>query len=270
MQKSKNMKIKNLLLTTAAVMLVTGIACAQKEFKVPVQNSKDGKLTLIEFSGDVPIEGYSGNEIIISGNERKPDNSERAKGLKAIYPAGDDNTGIALFMEKSGNQVTFRCLLPVTYGQGNYKIKVPDNFKIEVENECAKGRKVTVKNLKNEIEIKNCMDVELKNITGPVVVSTISGDVNVVFTELNVDKPLSLASISGDIDITLPAKAGVDVDMSSMNGSIYSDFDFPTKKDDKDLKKVGGGGGVKNELNGGGVSLKVTNISGNIYLRKGK
>src|SRR4030095_13412690 len=143
--KNKNMKIKNHLLTLGLVLFMTNIATAQKEFKVPVQNSKDGKLTLIEFSGDVPIEGYSGNEIIITGEPRKPDNSERAKGLKPIYPGGDDNTGIALYMEKSGNQVTFRCLLPITHGQGDYKIKVPENFKIEAENECAKGRKGTGK-----------------------------------------------------------------------------------------------------------------------------
>ncbi|HJS55566.1 MAG TPA: DUF4097 family beta strand repeat-containing protein [Chitinophagaceae bacterium] len=264
------MKIKNHLLALIVVMLGTTIASAQQEFKLPVQNSKDGKLTLIEFSGDLPIEGYSGNEIIITGEARKPDNSTRAKGLKPIYPGGEDNTGIALFMEKSGNQVSFRCLLPITHGQGNYKIKVPDNFKIEVDNECAKGRKVDVRNLKNEIEIKNCMGIDLRNVTGPMVLSTIAGDVNVVFTELNVDKPLSLASVSGDIDITLPAKVGVDVEMSTITGAIYSDFDFPAKEGEKNLKKVGGGGGVKSALNGGGVSIKITNVSGNIYLRKGK
>jgi len=264
------MKIKNHLLTFAAALLLSTMAFAQKEFKVSVQNSKEGKLTLLDFSGDLPIEGYSGSEIIITGESRKPDNSERAKGLKPIYPGGEDNTGIALYMEKNGNQVTFRCLLPITHGQGDYRIKVPDNFKIEVENECAKGRSVEVKNLKNEIEIKNCHGIELKNVTGPVVLSTISGDVDVVFTELNVDKPLSFASVSGDIDITLPAKVGVDVEMNTVTGAIYSDFDFPTKEGDKNLKKIGGGGGVKSELNGGGVRLKVTNVSGNIYLRKGK
>jgi len=264
------MKIKNHLIALGIGLLLTTVAFAQKEFKVSVQNSKDGKLTLTDFSGDLPIEGYSGNEIIIVGEARKPDNSERAKGLKPIYPGGEDNTGIALYMEKNGNQVTFRCLLPITHGQGNYKIRVPDNFKIEVENECAKGRKVEVKNLKNEIEIKNCMDVELKNVTGPVVLSTISGDVDVAFTELNVDKPLSFASVSGDIDITLPAKAGVNVEMNTITGAIYSDFDFPSEGSEKNLKKIGGGGGVKSALNGGGVKLKITNVSGNIYLRKGK
>jgi lia operon protein LiaG len=258
------MKIKNQLLALGlALFSITATA----QYKVQVQNSKEGKLTLTEFSGDLPIEGYSGNEIIIESDlQKKTESNDRAKGLKPIYPGGTDNTGIGLSVEKNGNQVTIRCLLPITHSRGNYKIRVPDNFKLEVENECGKGGKVDIKNMKNEIEVKNCHDVTLKGITGPVVLSTISGDVDIVFTELNKDKSLSIASISGEIDITLPAKAPVDLEMNSMSGSMYTDFEIPT--DDGKMKKVGGGA-IKAALNGGGVNLKITSISGNIYLRKG-
>lgn len=266
-QKNKKMKLKQSMFAFAVAVLSIAGASAQ-EYKVSVQNSRDGKLTLSDFSGDIPIEGYSGNEIIIVKEGRSSDPSPRSKGLKAIYPGGEDNTGIALFMEKNGNQVSFKCLLPITHGQANYKIKVPDNFKLQVENDCAKGRKVEVLNMKNEIEIKNCHDIELKNVSGSVVLSTISGDVEVVFTEMNKEKTISLASISGEVDVTIPAKAAVDVELSSMTGTIYSDFDFPSEE--KNMKKVGGGGGVKAALNGGGGTVKLTSISGNIYLRKGK
>jgi len=259
------MKIKNRLLALC-VALFTITAVSAQEYKVQVQNTREGKLTLSEFSGDLPIEGYSGNEIIIEGNARKADNSERAKGLKPIYPGGTDNTGLGLSVEKNGNQVTIRCLLPITHSAGNYKIRVPDNFKVQVDNECGKGRKVSVRNVKNEVEIKNCHEVDVKGVSGPVVLSTISGDVNVVFTEIAKDKALSIASISGEIDITMPAKAGVTVEMKTMSGSIYTDFDFPA--DDKGLKKISAGS-IKAALNGGGPELKITNISGSIYLRKG-
>ena len=103
------------------------------------------------------------------------------------------------------------------------------------------------------------------SLTDQVVLSTINGTVNVTFSEISKDKPTSIASINGEIDVTLPAKSAVNLEMRNFQGGMYSDFDFPT--DDKQMKKVGGGT-VNARLNGGGVGLKMTNINGNIYLRK--
>jgi len=234
-----------------------------QEYKIPVQNVRDGKLTLNNFPGDLPIEGYNGSDIIITSS-RDSKLPARAKGLQAVYADGTDNTGLAVAVQKNGNQITLQCLLPITQS-ASYTIKVPDNFSILVNNECGRSGDVRVENTKGEIEITNCHDIHLKNVAGPLVLSTISGDVDVVFSGLSKDKPISLASISGDIDVTLPANAGVDIQMETISGSIYSDFDFPS--DEKKLKKIGGNS-IRSQLNGGGVSFKITNISGNIYLRK--
>jgi len=265
--KQKNMKARNYAVTLGLVLFITAASFAQ-DYKVGVQNTKEGRLTLIDFSGELTVEGYSGNEIIIT-SDRKPDNPQRAKGLKPVYSAGTDNTGIGLYVEKNGNQLTIRCLLPITQ-RANYKVRVPDNFRIQVESECGKGGSVTVENIKNEVEVKNCQDIDIKNVTGSLVLSTISGDVEISLTDLTKDKALSFATISGEIDITIPAKAGVNLDMRTVTGAIYSDFEFPADDKEKNMKKIAGSGNVKAQLNGGGVDLKINNVSGNIYLRKGK
>ncbi|TKK65122.1 DUF4097 domain-containing protein [Ilyomonas limi] len=244
-------------------LLPISLTLQAQEYKIPVQNVKDGKLTLTNFSGDLPIEGYNGSDIIItSSRESKP--PARAKGLQAVYADGTDNTGLAVAVQKNGNQITLQCLLPITQS-ASYTIKVPDNFSVLVNNECGRSGDVRVENTKGEIEITNCHDIHLKNVAGPLVLSTISGNVDVVFGGLSKDKPISLASISGDIDVTLPANADVDIQMETISGGIYSDFDFPS--DEKKLKKIGGNS-IRSQLNGGGVSFKITNVSGNIYLRK--
>ncbi|MFM9910955.1 MAG: DUF4097 family beta strand repeat-containing protein [Chitinophagaceae bacterium] len=258
------MKTRIYVYALALLLLSAGKSNAQ-DYKVAVQNSKEGKLTLLDFSGDIPVEGYSGSEIIISA-DRKFANPQRAKGLQPIYAAGTDNTGIGLFVEKNGNQLTIRCLLPITQ-RANYKLKVPDNFKLEIESECGKGGAVMIANMKNDIEVKNCHDIDLKNISGSIVVSTISGDVEITIAELSKEKPISLATISGEIDITIPAKAGVELEMKTVTGTIYSDFDFPS--DEKNMRRIAGST-VKTQLNGGGTDVKITNVSGNIYFRKGK
>jgi lia operon protein LiaG len=260
------MKKVNYLMAFAIFLLMSNVLHAQ-EYKIPVQNSKDGKLTLSDFMGDLPVEGYSGNEIIIStASDNEFVTPERAKGLKPIYSIGTDNTGLGLEVEKNGNQVTVQCLLPITK-RGEYKIKVPDNFGLKIESGCERSNNIDIQNMKNEIEIKNCQSINLKNVTGPLVLSTISGDIDIVYSNISTDKPVYINSVSGEIDVTLPAKTAVNIEMKTISGVMYSDFDFPT---DKNSMKQIAGATVKYPLNGGGVDFKIIAVSGNIYLRKGK
>jgi len=234
-----------------------------QEYKATVENSRDAKLILKDFTGELPIEGYAGSEIVITGG---PDMTmpDRAKGLKPVYSGGPDNTGIGLNMEKSGNQISITCLLPFNK-RAEYRIKVPDNLYLKITSGCEYHNSVNISNMKNEVEVNICSGITVKNSTGPLVLSTINGEVDVVFNEISKDKPTSIASINGEIDVTLPAKSAVNLEMRNMQGGMYSDFDFPS--DDKQMKRVGGGA-VNARLNGGGVGLKVTSINGNIYLRK--
>lgn len=243
---------------------VTGRLSAQ-EYKVTVDNSKDGQITLEDFPGDMPVEGYSGNEIILTAESGDFDTPERAKGLKPVYGGGTDNTGIAVYMEKNGNNVSLRCLLPITR-RANYRIKVPENIALKIHQDCARAGKVRIQNMKNEVDYDGCSEVDLKNVTGPLVISTVNGGVNVVFSEISKDKPISIASVNGEVDVTIPAKAGVDLEMSNVNGKMYSDFDF--SQDKQNMRRVGGNS-VRATLNGGGTPLKLSGVNGNVYLRKG-
>jgi len=245
-------------------ILVTHRSSAQ-EYKVAIENTKDARLVLEDFNSDLPVEGYSGNEILVSTSSGKWETPDRAKGLKPVYGGGTDNTGIGLYMEKNGNKVTLRCLVPITKHSA-YRLKVPENIALSIHRGCERSGETIIQNMKGEVEFDGCHRIELKNVTGPLVVSTISGGVEVVFTTISKDKPISLASISGAVDVTLPANSAVDVEMSCISGGMYSDFDFPQEKND--LHRIGGND-VRGHLNGGGTSLKLHTISGNIYLRKG-
>lgn len=253
------------ILPFVIALFTAGIARAQ-DFKIQVDNSKEAKLVLDDFTGELPIEGYSGNEIVVTASSPgRFETPERAKGLKPIYGGGTDNTGIGVEMEKNGSRITLRCLLPFTRS-GNYKIKVPDYMALDIQRDCARTGTTTISNIKNEIDFSGCHDIELKNVTGPLVISTISGGVSVVFSELSKDKSISIASVSGEVDVTLPAKAGFNLEMGTVSGSMYSDFDLQTTKDD--MQRVGGGS-IRTNVNGGGVDVKLHTISGSVFLRKG-
>jgi lia operon protein LiaG len=258
------MKKRKFLFVLIAALSIGGLARAQ-EFKVQADNTKEARLTLDGFTDNLPIEGYSGTEVIVTTNSHDFEPNERTKGLKPIYASGVDNTGVGIAMEKSGNHISLRCLLPLNKGV-EYKIKVPENMALDITRDCAGGGETIISNTKNEIEFKGCHDISLKNVTGPLVISTISGSVNVTFTDISKDKSISIASVSGEVDVTLPAKAGFNLEMGTVSGNMYSDFDFPATNND--MRRVGGGN-IRAQLNGGGVDLKLHSISGNVYLRKG-
>jgi hypothetical protein len=257
----KTIKTKMFLLT---ILLSAGIAAGQ-EHKIPVQNTKEGKLILKNFTNDLPIEGYSGNEIIITSTSNDFSPPERAKGLRPIYPGGTDNSGLGLNVEKEGSVVTVICMLPIAK-RADYKIRVPDNLSIEIESGCERSSNISIVGMKNEIDIQACHGIDLKNVTGPLVLSTISGDIDIVFSNMTPDKPMSINAISGEIDITLPSKTAVNLDLKTIGGSFYSDFEFTQTKDN--LKRIGGNE-LGYALNGGGPKFSIATVSGNVYIRKG-
>lgn len=236
-----------------------------QEYRVTVQNNSDGKVVLNGFSGNLPVEGYAGNEILITSAAGKLSVPERAKGLTPIYPSGTDNSGIGVSVEKNGNTVTLTCLIPFTR-KTDFSVKIPDNLSLSIESGCENSSEISISNMKNEIDVNNCHDINLKNVTGPLVLSTIAGDITVMLNTLSSDKPFSINSVSGDVDVTLPAKTAVNVDLSSINGGFYSDFEVTVTN--KDLKRIGGNH-LNFSLNGGGFKFGISTVNGNIYLRKG-
>ena len=143
----------------------------------------------------MPIEGYNGTDIIITSTSEDLTPPAKAKGLKPMFPAGTDNTGMGLDVQKTDNLITITCLLPFTRG-GEYKIKVPENLSIEITSGCERNNDITIKNMKNEIDIKSCHNIELKNVTGPLVLSTISGNIDITYSNINSAKSSSVHSIA--------------------------------------------------------------------------
>lgn len=259
------MKTKRISILAIAVLLAACTAKAQ-EYKIQVQNNKEGKLILNNFRGEVSVTGYNGTDIVISTGEINTAPPERSKGLKPVYASGTDNTGLGLDVQKTGNQVAVVCLLPITRNS-DYQIKVPDNMAIEMAVGCESSGDILVKGMKNEIEIKSCHGITLEDVSGPLVLSNIAGNIDVKLSSIAANTPFSINSVSGEIDVTLPATAPVDLEMRTITGQFYSDFDFP--QPDKSLKKVGGNE-LKSALNGGGSKFTLATVSSNIYLRKGK
>lgn len=105
----------------------------------------------------------------------------------------------------------------------------------------------------HEIYIPEGADISVETINGNIVLSgNIAG--------------IRAHTISGYIDLALSPVRKADMKMSTISGTLYSNFEFPNSAGH--LRHVGGNA-LDTQLNGGGGKpIELETISGNIFLRK--
>ncbi len=214
---------------------------------------KSGTLVLNEMS-NLSLEGYNGNEVVITVTG-KPSVPEKAKGLSPVNSQGiQENTGLGIAVNKAGND-TYQ--IHQILSDGKYTIRIPNAIKVKVLNEGNGDSEIKIKNLNNDLEISTRnADINLENVSGPVLVNTIRGNVVGKFNQ-NVITPISIISMNGEVDISLPAAVKADLKLSSTHGNIYTDLPIEySKSEEKSESAVGFSTGGTSS--GGSTSISPT------------
>lgn len=261
--------MKKILIMMTFIGLINVSTAQPSEHTIKVQGNPQ-QMTLIvqNVQQDIDFVASDQGEIKITavGYKGLP---EKAKGLMPLSAAGPDNTGLGMNVTTTSDKITITGTHKATESV-TYRVSVPKNMRLSVDMNSWHGGNASFKGFTGEVEAKSQIGkLTFVDVTGPLVASTLNAEINVVFSSLNQSSPTSLASTSGDIDVTLPSSAKGNFKFATITGEVYTDlpFSFP---DDKGLKKALGGTSMTTALNGGGVSVDIKNISGNIYVRKSK
>ncbi len=201
---------------------------------------------------------------------------ERSEGLKKLgKKATAHENGIYLQIEQRGNELIISDdtdNMFVMVNNEKYEITIPNSLALKWStNECnSKNRPYFFSSnsselidFKGEVEITFTMNnIILKDVSGPVTVSTIGGNVTVEFNNTKPKKLYSIYSNNGFIDMKLPARSSVNIDASGEE--ILSDLDFDIVSE----KEINGAQQMNLKLGSGQVKMKLNAGYGNIYLRK--
>ena len=253
---------------------------------------------------DISVEAHTGNKLIIeaSGIEPTPD---RAKGLKPVFNAAEDNTKVGLYMKKEGSLMR----LQSTHSKGTikYKVKIPKNINLSIEGLNWDSGDISVSGLEGELEVQAKRgNITAKGSFKALVLHSVNGDIEVVCDKAP-SKASSITATSGFVDVTLPASTKATIKSKTYSGEMYSNFDidFVKKDTEQKAKKPKGtttitGTGYRNndnswggqassstsswgddcdcdfggnrnkigKINGGGVEITLKSTSNDIYLRK--
>lgn len=259
-----------LLIISVITMTLQGYAQVNSETdgsKTQVKTYKLAKTTgkLQINLGQATIEGHAGNEIIFSLETATKKEDDRAKGLRAINSLGlEDNTGLGINVTEKDGVIEVNQLKRTD--PPNIKILVPKNVIVSFTHQSVYGEKVLFKNMENEIEVSaNYNNIVLENVTGPVTVKSVHGNIDAIFSE-NVKGPLSIVSVHGHVDVTLPKSVKADLKMSTSYGEILVSPDFKI-----DIEKKGDmisyGDQANGKVNGGGINITLRSDHNKIYLR---
>lgn len=245
----------------AIVLFITiGQVKAQENY---TQSLQGVKTAVIGSASGVIIKSHDKNELIIVGEGRKM--PEKAKGLKAVYAGGSDNTGYGVYVQKEGGTLVIRNLKSAY--TGILEIFLPKSINIKIEKSNL-GR-IVAEGFSSEIEaLTNVGNITFKNVTGPIVAKTATGEINIVFDKVSQSSPISLVSATGAIDVSLPSNTAANLELKTTMGEIFTDFDIKFPIPESDMKLVSGKRTIKTELNNGGVEISLRSSTGNIYLRK--
>ncbi len=228
-------------------------------------NASETILSIDQLAAELEINGEDVSEISITaiGYEGLP---EKAKGLKPLSGGDPENTGIGLSIKQEGN-VIYLTGAHREADDSKYRIRVPKDLMLKLDYLSWQADDVKITGMQNEIEAKSQVgDLLFVDVTGPIVVHSLSSDLEVVFSSLDQSSPSSITSTSGDIDVTLPASSKGVFKMATVSGGVYTDLDFDLGDDANQRRLMGQS--ATGTLNGGGVEVQLKTISGDIYVRK--
>ena len=268
-------RICMLALLTGASCAISSVAAAQDQrLAVPLSDaSRPARLEIQLFSGDISVEGYEGNEVVIVADApiRDGDKPEppRSDGLRRIQ-----SSAVGLTVEENDNVVSVR--MDFSPKNADLQIRVPRRTSVKAI--LVNGGDVEIDSVTGEHELSNVNgDVIATDISGSAVVNATNGDVRATFTTVDATKPMSFISFNGDVDVTLPANLAADLIVGSQQGDVYTDFEVVAQNDPPNRQQQAGPNGGKQirvthntryAIGGGGPDITLRTFNGDVMIRK--
>jgi len=243
------------IMAAALVLLIAVPARAEvtQEFHKTVPLNADGRVSLSNINGDVEITGWSRNEVQI-------DAVKTARDQQRLDEASIDvNVG--------GSYVEIETHYPSHLMNNNpasvhYTLHVPQNARIDKIN-LVNGA-LTVQKLSGEIEA-NLVNGKLhaSDLTGTADLATVNGTIDANYTSLNNVREIKLKSVNGSVNLELPQSPNAEVEASTVNGGISTDFPLT-------VKGHWVGKNMSGTLGSGGVHIELSNVNGSIRVGPGR
>jgi hypothetical protein len=261
---------------TLGFLLTTAITLSAQDsghFAVmPTDPAKPVSVWADQTSGSIRVKGYEGKDVIVE--KRGYQAAATAAAPTGLHQLSLNGGGFNV--TETNNRVTV-----LTTGSAqrlDLDMQVPAKTILHLK--TATGHVIQADNVTGEVDASSQSGAILINgISGVASANTITGRIQVVFTQVDPLRPMAFSSSRGTIDLTFPASLKANLRIENQHGRFYTDFDTeqtastsaaPAASDTKNRYEVRSGKSVIIKLNGGGPEIQVSNYAGAIVIHKGK
>lgn len=240
--------MKKIIFFLGLLVSFSNLTAQKKVTETQRSSGVDQVFVHVKFADNIEVKNWNKNEISVQASVNMNDN----KHNDYFKLQGERDGGT--YRIKSDYGTFFKdhgCNYYSSKNRG--KKKYDDNCKTEMD-------------INYVIYVPRNMSLKVKSISGGVVADSYIGNLNLDLISGDIDikkhsKNMKLKTISGDIDIYV---SDATFEAKTLSGGIYSDLkiDFDKKN------KYSGSRRIKATIKNGDATLKLSTISGDIFLRK--
>ncbi len=233
--------------TLAAGLLFTVIAPAQ-DFQRTYTVAPDGIIRIRSISGEVTVQGYDGPTVIVEGF-RVGRNRDR---VEVVDRSSDNRVDVDVRYQENCN-----CDASV-----NFQVRVPRSVSFNFDNIRSVSGSVRLSDVTGHVRAESTSgSVEVRNVSGEVSAQSVSGNVDVVLMRVIGAAKMRFSSISGSVSVKAPANLNAYVEMSTISGSLSTDFAIEILE-----RRYGPGRSARGRVGEGESSIRITSVSGRVSL----
>jgi DUF4097 and DUF4098 domain-containing protein YvlB len=262
---------KRTLFRFGAVLLFApflAVTLAGQDFQKSYGIGAGGSVRIHSVSGDIQVKGYDGETI-------------RVKGFKE----GKDRDRVQVEDHSDANHVELRVSYPHDCNcdaSVRFQIEVPRATGYKFDSLSTASGDVLVGGITGDIKVESASgdvriedvsgtvhastasgDVSISNVKGPVNASSASGDLDVRIARLEGSNRMAFSTASGDVSVKVPANLDAEIEMSSVSGSLHTDFPIEIHEQDH-----GSGSQARGRLGNGTSHVSLSSASGDVSLSR--
>ncbi len=219
-----------------------------QEFQRTYSLGAGAQIHISNVAGDITVAGYDGNTIKVEG-----------------FKEGSDRERVQIEDTSSADRLELKVLYPHNSdGSVDFKILVPKAIEYSFERISSVSGNVEMTEVMGSIKAESVSgNVSVRDVTGILNASTVSGNVIAEIAKLQGTGDMKFSSISGNVLVKAPADLDAAINMSSLSGSLKTDFPIEIQE-----RRYGPGLSARGQLGSGSHNLRITSISGNVGLSR--
>jgi hypothetical protein len=202
-------------------------------------------------SGDIKVQGYDGQNIVVEG-----------------FTVGRDRDRVEILDMSGPNRIDLGVRYPKNCGcdaSVDFQVRVPRAISYDFDRAQSVSGDVSLTDVTGNVKAQSTSgDVMVRNVSGIVSASTTSGSVDVYISKIEGSGNMRFSSTSGSVRVKAPANLDAVVDMSTISGSLTTDFPINVIE-----RRYGVGRSARGQLGAGTCRISITSVSGRVSLTKG-